>query len=151
MMAVLTQHAAERAETPVPALAARARAALGHTALDRLLAEGDNVAGPPELPVRAWQITRPKARERVAGALEEILADAQRPRAARCAICREEVEVARGELLRLAMRLRDTRPVHARGVALARRLLSDRSGPLYAPARNDELWRQARRAAAALD
>jgi hypothetical protein len=137
-----------RIVTPAPGVLARIRGAFGHAALDRVLAEGDNVAGSPELTARAWQITRPRARARLANALERLLSDAERPRSA---ICVEELEVARAELRRLSGRLRDPRPVRARGVALVRLLLSDRHGPLYTPMSNDDLWRQARRAGAELD
>jgi hypothetical protein len=93
------------------------------------------------------------AREWLAIALEAILINAERPRPERdgAVPCREEVEVARGEILRLVERLRDPRPVRPRGVALARMLLADEAGPLYVASPNDELWRQVRRAAAALD
>jgi hypothetical protein len=41
--------------------------------------------------------------------------------------------------------------VNASGVVLAQRLLTDGTGPLYIEARNDELWRAAREASAALE
>jgi hypothetical protein len=66
-------------------------------------------------------------------------------------IRRGEAELARSELIRLAERLRDERPVAAQGIALVRRLLCDGSGPLYVPGAEDELWRDVRRAAVALD
>jgi hypothetical protein len=93
-------------------------------------------------------------RERLAAALEAVLVDAALPRSERSPalrICRAEVAVARGEILRVAERLRDPRPVHPCGVALVRRLLTDRAGPLYAASPNDELWRRLRRAAVELD
>jgi hypothetical protein len=143
-----------RAAPRVPALRARALATVRHGALDRRLAEGADSAGDRELAARAWQITRASARERLATALDAVLIDAERPRSERrwsVRVCREEVEVARGEIQHLAERLRDPRPVSARGVALARRLLSDGTGPLYAPSANDELYRQLHHASVALD
>jgi hypothetical protein len=137
-----------------PALRARALATLRHAALDRRLADGADPADYRELTARAWQITRPNARGRLAAALEAILAGAEAPRPHRGATVpasREEVTVARGEILRIVERLRDSRPVRPRGVALARRLLTDGTGPLYVASPNDELWRQVREAAAALD
>jgi HAMP domain-containing protein len=146
--------AGRRAATAAPVLPARAFAMLRHSALDRRLAAGADATGDRQLAVRAWQITRTSVRERVAAALDAILIDAERPRphhgAAVC-VCGEEVEVARDEILRLAERLRDRRPVRPRGVALARQLLTDGVGPLYVASPNDELWRQVRRAVAALD
>jgi hypothetical protein len=142
------------AATRTPAWRARTLAALRHAALDRRLADGADAIDRRELTVRAWQITRPRALERLARALEGILIDAERPRPAHgpaVPVCCEEVEVARDEILRLVERLREPRPVCPRGVALARLLLTDGTGPLYAPSPNDELWRRLHRAAAALD
>ena len=146
--------AGHRVATRPPALRARGLATLRHAALDRRLADGADTTDDRELIVRAWQITRRSAREQLATALDAILIDAERPRRARGArvpVCREEVEVARGEILRLVERLRDLQPVRPRGVALARRLLTDGTGPLYVTSANDELWRRLHRAAAALD
>jgi hypothetical protein len=146
--------AGRRVATPAPVLTARALATLRHFALDRRLAAGADTADDRQLTARAWQITRASARERIATALDAILIDAKRPRPEQgvtVRVCREEVEVARDEILRLAERLRDRRPVRPRGVALARQLLADGAGPLYVASPNDELWRHVRRAAAALD
>lgn len=147
---------AERGAPSAPALRARALAQLRQTALDQRLADGESCASDRELTARAWQITRPAARKRLASALDAVRAEAkrsrpQRQRGAVVPICRAEVEVARDELERLAERLRDPRPVRPRGVALARLLLSDGNGPLYVPSPNDELWRRLRRANVALD
>jgi hypothetical protein len=111
------------------------------------------LAGDRVLTVRAWQITRPTARERLATALEALL-DPERSRmdwSTRVPVCREEIAVAGSAILEVAARLRDARPVHPRGVAMVRRLLSDGGSPLYVPTHNDELWRAVRRAATALD
>jgi hypothetical protein len=146
--------ASRRAATPAPVLPARALATLRHSALDRRLAAGAETTADRQLTARAWQITRRSARARVAAALDAILIDAERPRpeqGARVRVCREEVEVARPEIVRLAERLRDRRPVRPRGVALVRQLLADGAGPLYSASPNDELWRHVRRAVAALD
>jgi hypothetical protein len=145
-----------RAAADAPALRARALAWLQQTALDRRLADGESCVSDGDLTARAWQITRPAARRRLASALDAVLAEAGQPRPRRqrgavVPICRQEVEVARDEIQRLAERLRDPRPVRPRGVALARQLLADGNGPLYVPSTNDELWRQMRRTAVALD
>lgn len=142
------------APRPAPPLGARARARLHHVALDRRLADGATTADDRELTVRAWQITRPSARERLAAALDRVLTEASRPHprlGTPVPICHEEVEVSRGEIVRLAARLRDPRPVHPRGVALLRGLLTDGTGPLYVWCPNDELYRRLRRASFALD
>ena len=143
-----------RAATRAPWWAARALATVRHAALDRRLADGADTADHRQLTARAWQITRASACQRLATALDTILIDAERSgpeRSGSLRICREEVEVARGEIRRLSERLRDPRPVRPRGVALARRLLSDRTGPLHVASANDELYRQLRRATVALD
>ncbi len=143
-----------RAATRVPALRARALATVRHAALDRRLAVGAVSTTRRVLAARAWQLTRASARERLATALDAILIDAERSRperSARVRVCRQEVQVARGEIQRLAERLRDPRPVRPHGVALARRLLRDGTGPLYLASANDELYRQLHRASVALD
>lgn len=145
---------ARAATRNAPSLPARALAAVRHAALDRRLADGADTAEHRQLTARAWQITRASACQRLAAALDAIVIDVERPgpaRSARARICREEVEVARAEIGRLAERLRDPRPVRPRGVALARRLLTDGTGPLYVASANDELYRQLRRATVALD
>jgi hypothetical protein len=144
----------DRDAPDVPTLRARVLASLRHGALDRRLADGEDAGDDRELSVRAWQLTRPRARMRLANTLEAILTEVEQPRGRRSAsvpACREEVEVARGEMVWLAERLRDPRPVRARGVLLVRGLLSDGNSPLFVASPNDELWRQARRASAALD
>jgi hypothetical protein len=137
-----------------PTLRARVRASLRKGALDRRLVEGKDPSEDRVLRARAWQLTRPRARERLASALEAILSEVERPQfglRASVPVCREEVEVARGEIARLTERLRNPRPVRARGVLLVRRLLSDGDSPLFVASGNDELWRQMRGAAEALD
>ena len=49
--------------------------------------------------------------------------------------CREQVREAMPLILMIASRLRSAEPVDARGVARLRALLSDGSGPCYAPSR----------------
>jgi hypothetical protein len=136
-----------------PVLRARALVGLRRDALDRRSAgvEGD---GGRESRARAWLLTRRSARQRLATTLDSLLVEAERSRGERGAgacICVEEVEAARDEIARLAQRLREPYRVRPAGVALVRRLLADTSGPLFVPSANDELYRQVRRAAAALD
>ncbi|MGO9791093.1 MAG: hypothetical protein ACLP8S_16825 [Solirubrobacteraceae bacterium] len=142
------------APTYVRALGPRLLATVRQAELDRRIADGADTSDDRELAVRAWQIPRAHARPRLASALDTILLDAERSTPARrwsVRVCRQEVEVARGEIQRLAERLRDPRPVRPCGVALTRRVLSDGTGPLYATSANDELYRQLHRALSALD
>jgi hypothetical protein len=140
-------------EAAAPALGSRALATLRQAALDRRLAEGESSTDDRELIARAWQITRPGSRERLANAIEAVLVQADNPRDGRSAavrVCREEVDMARGEIARLAIRLRKPLLVRPRGVALIRGLLTDGTGPLYVWHPYDELYRRVRRAALAL-
>lgn len=135
-----------------PSRRARLRAWAAQERLDRWLLDGE----PPNggmLAVRAWQLTSPRARARIARTLGAALSEAEQPvrRGAAVPVCRTEVEVARDELVRAIARLRDPRPVRPRGIVMLRRLLADGDGPLYAPCANDELWRRVRRASIALD
>lgn len=106
-----------------------------------------------ESAARAWLLTRPSARERLASAFESVLVEAELSRGERSGgvtICHAEIEAAREEILRFAERVREPGRVSAAGVALARRLLADTSGPLYVASSDDELSRQMRRAVEAL-
>lgn len=143
-----------RAAGRVPSAGARVRAWARQEELERRLLDGES-AGPAGglLAVRAWQLTRQRARLQMARALSGVLAEAGGP-PLRCGasvpVRRAEVAVAREEIERLVARLRDEAPVRARGMAMLRRLLGDGDGPLYAPSPDDELWRRVRRASVAL-
>jgi len=143
------------APPPAPAPPQRLLACLRQGTLERRLLDGERgEAGDGLLVARAWQLTRPRACARVAGALDAVLAEAAGPVArggSAVPVRREEVAVARDELVRIAERLRAPRPVRPRGIVMLRRLLRDGNGPLYAPSASDELWRRLRRAAIALD
>jgi len=131
-----------------PALTRRAVAALRQGELDRRLADGEE-DDDGWLSVRAWQLTRPRERARVAGALEDLLHVAQRSDRGVdpvTAAVRDDVRESRAELLRAVSRLRDGRPVQPRGMASLRDLLSDGSGPLYWPNTRDELRERLQRA-----
>jgi hypothetical protein len=163
-MSAVARHATEvRAErvaaTPAtgPALRDRMRARVHAYALDARLAGGERADGDPLLAARAWQLTGHATRERLACALDSVLAElaeldgARGPRTgAAVPIHRREAEIARSELIRLAGRLRDRQPVAAKGVAMVRRLLCDGTSALYRPDAGDELWRALRRASIAL-
>jgi hypothetical protein len=132
-----------------PALRARALAHLRRAILDQRLATKCDRHGGGQ----SAQMTPAQVQEQLATALEALLLEADNPpaKSAEAAVCREEINVARGEIRRVVARLRDPRPVRPRGAALAQRLLSDTSGPLYTAGPNDELYRRLRRIADALD
>lgn len=119
--------------------------------LDAALAAGANPEGDPSLSVRARRLTTRREREQLADALHRSRAEALSggPRL-RIPISRERVQQAEDELSLLAHRLASPGPVAARGVALARALLSDGAGPLYDKRSPGDLAALARRAADAL-
>lgn len=83
--------------------------------------------------LRAAQLVRLTERRRLATGLEAAVSAAEHApvRGARVPVAVRPVRRERGLLLALAARLRDPAPVGARGVARARRLLTDGDGPLY--------------------
>ena len=95
------------------------------------------------------------SRRRLAGQLENTIARAEQrytPFSAAIPVCHEAAAGdARAVLLDLAERLRAPRPVDPDGVRLARELLVDGCGPLYAPAEPGDLRAAALRALRALD
>jgi hypothetical protein len=122
--------------------------------LDRLLAAGVTPAGSPELALRALQLTRARHRRVLADSLEEIVRMAHgegRRRGTSPSLATRDIRASRSALLQLAQVLRENRDVYASGVALAQRLLTDGTGPLYGHGLDDELWHATRDAIAALD
>jgi hypothetical protein len=122
--------------------------------LDELLANGADPADSPELALRAQQLTSERNRRTLADSFERIVAIAEGPEPARNAsprLARRDVMACRATLLDLARALRDYADVNPRGVALAQRLITDGTGPLYSRAGDDALWRAAHDANAALD
>ena len=88
----------------------------------------------PQLTLRAFQLNRASSRAALASSLEEALASAparRRRSASAPPLARDAIASARPELEELARALREEAVVAARGVVLARRLLTDGSGPLY--------------------
>jgi hypothetical protein len=137
-----------------PPILRRLRVHCSHEALDQALAAGVDPAASPELALRARQLTGPDARETIAAALEEAIAEAVRPPrglTARVPVHGAQVLAARPFLERLAGELRAARRPRAQGVLRARRILADGTGPLYAPAPLGELARLAWRACDALE
>ena len=105
--------------------------------------------------VREARMASEHSRRRLAGQLENAIARADRnytPFSAAVPVCHAAAAgEARDALLDLAERLRAPRPVDPDGVRLARELLVDGCGPLYAPAEPGHLHAAALRALRALD
>lgn len=95
--------------------------------LDRALAEGADPASEPGLRDRARRLTSWRTRRRLARALEDVERGPGVP-------VRHDAVVDASDLLsELTTALRSRERVSARGVLLARRIVTDGCGPLYAP------------------
>lgn len=118
-----------------PSMAVRILTRLKRPGLDVELSRGADPAARAELQLRAAQLRSPAERRRLANALVGALGDARgsnlgafRAKARlQHAVVRENAE----DLLALALRLRDDRPVEVRGAAMVARLVDDRTSPLY--------------------
>jgi hypothetical protein len=102
--------------------------------LDRALARGTPPEASAPLALRARHLTEPEQRGSIARELRRIIREAhEMPRSTRRRIVpgRARVWAAREELIRLADTLEEPGPVTAGGVAQARILLTDGTGPLY--------------------
>ncbi|HET8537558.1 MAG TPA: hypothetical protein VFL73_10310 [Solirubrobacteraceae bacterium] len=95
--------------------------------LDRALAAGADPASEPGLRERARRITSWRTRRRVAKSLESLERGPGLP------VRRDQLREARELVEELAVALRSRERVSARGVLLARRIITDGCGPLYAP------------------
>jgi len=103
--------------------------------LDRALAQGADPASEPVLRARARRLTSWRTRRRVARALEDVERGPGLP------VRHDQVLEASDLLSELATALRSRERVSARGVVLARRIVTDGCGPLYAPnAPPSALW-----------
>ncbi len=102
--------------------------------LDRRLLEGADPVSTPELTLRAFQLTRQASRTALAGSFEDAIASAARGRrrlATSAPLARGAITAARSKLAELVLALREEPVLAARGIVLARRLLTYGSGPLY--------------------
>jgi hypothetical protein len=102
--------------------------------LDRLLIEGADPVASEELTLRAYELSRPSHRRALAASADDaVKSAATRRRRSQAAppLAREGIGSARFALAEISRALRDEPLVAARGVALARRLLTDGAGPLY--------------------
>ena len=137
-----------------PALALRARVFASRRSLDEALADGASPLWTPELALRARQLVSRSSRQQLATSLERLVKEQSdrflrgpSPYPFRDGRSLE----AQTSLFGIAARLRDERPVYARGMALLSRLLSDGSGPAYNPHAGGSLRHAVGAIAAALD
>jgi hypothetical protein len=110
--------------------------------LDLALASGADPAGSAQLERRAAHLLSHLNRVRVVGALRQSRRSAGTridPRDLRVRVNPEEVQLAERQLVELEELLIGTTPVYCRGVAMASQIVSEGTGPLYAPRRRGEL------------
>jgi hypothetical protein len=129
----------------------RLSAWLRNAALDRALADGERPEAGVALTLHARRLIAPRTRRRIARTLRGMVATTRRPPAPPARPPGPHIRHAATELLALAERLESSRAVDARGVALARELLRDGRGPLYADRDGRRLAAAAAVATAALD
>ena len=124
------------------------------SALDRELAAGARLRGNPRLERRGEKVTCRRRREKLANALDQLVADAQQPhRGVTAAIPMDRAEVldARIPLRDLSCRLRSDAPVDPQGVLLTEQVLCDVASPVFRPAERGALRMAVRRLNTALD
>jgi hypothetical protein len=115
-----------------PGAAVRAAARALGPALDDRLAAGADPGSSPLLAARAASLTSRQARGELAGALEHVVASARGPQRRWWAVrALQPVRENEEELLAIASLLRSERPLYAAGVAAARTLARDGTGPMY--------------------
>ncbi|MGN6522907.1 MAG: hypothetical protein ACTHMZ_06880 [Actinomycetes bacterium] len=123
-------------------------------ALDEKLAFGADPTTNPELALRATQLRSRAGRDEIAAGLERVLhevSDRWPPAVSHIVPLRyEAIHAHARDLYWLARRLRDEDGVDVRGAAMAARLLSDGTGPLYRDG-NGDLAYASRAARLALD
>lgn len=128
------------AEMPRPSVAARlvARARAGH--FDRLIAVGVPAPADGAQAVHEARLRSPAEREAIARSLRRTVADARGRGlllSSRLPLHVPNITAAADLIEAVAMRLHSPRPVHARGMARLRQILSDGSGPLCRYGRGD--------------
>jgi hypothetical protein len=129
---------------------ARIKAFTGRLKLDRSLARGVIPGANSALARRAEVLQRRHVRRRLAGALEDAIAEAVEPshgESAAVPVQRDEVLAAQHDLERLVAALRAEPGPPVRAVAMASLLLTDGTGPLFAPHPHGTLAEAAFRAA----
>ena len=90
---------------------------------------------------RARWLTADRRRERMAEAINRLLAASRRARGWTSAVPvnRAEVSAARSLLIRIEAILLSEGPVYCQGMAMLRLILSDGGGPIYSPAQQGSL------------
>jgi hypothetical protein len=101
--------------------------------LDERLAHGANPESDPMLSRRAAQLTARSTRTRTADALVDALDEARKAWSisARLPLRRAELRACAEDVVALADRLRDDRPIDTQGAAMSARLIFDGSSPVY--------------------
>jgi hypothetical protein len=137
------QHRGARRSFP-PSPGQRLRTWWERDLLDEQLAQGDDREATPELRLRAAQLVSPAERVKLANGVETVVRETRGRQAA--------VRASADDLLALAQRLCDERPIDVRGAAMTRRLLTDRAtSPLYRADVESSLQEAVRSARLALD
>jgi hypothetical protein len=126
---------------------ARLRARLTAGSLDRRLAVGADPSASPVLARRAARLTSRAGRAELADGLERLVDHAEESGQGwtmrfRVPPARPAVLGHRSDLRGRAAELRRPAPLYARGLAMLSVLLTDGTGPLYAPERSGELEAQ---------
>jgi hypothetical protein len=137
-----------------PTVGVRLRALVHRGRLDRMLADGADPGSSRELALRGQRLTRRTYRRALADGFDEAVSTAEGHELRLSAgppLAAREVRASRAALLELSRALRSERQVAPAGVALAQRLLTDGTGPLYLTSEHDALWHAARRATVALE
>ena len=138
--------ATERVEMPrrhpsARALLAGLSARLRGPRLDRALAGGADPTSTMALARRASWLTADRQRERMAEAINRLLAASRRAPTWTSAVPlnRSQISTARALLLQIEAILLSEGPIYCQGIAMLRLLISDGASPLYSPARPGSL------------
>jgi hypothetical protein len=110
--------------------------------LTRQLARGSASVDSRELALRAGQLTAKRTREVVASSIDDVIDQADRPRAAfssQAPVNLKKVRAVRQRLVELGERLRAPGPIRPQGMALVVLLLSDPEQPLFGIGSEDDL------------
>jgi hypothetical protein len=151
-MLLVTEHAGVglRRAGPWDRVMVRARA----SSLDAELARGMPPEASTRLALRAQQLVRERGRRELARGIQRLLARAEQPGGSwwpPAPVRWDRVRAAATEFRALADLLVSPAPLPARGVAQARLLLGDGSGPLYRRTSRDDLRARVTEAMQALD